>query len=149
MNPIRHIRCVAAALAGLACAWLGVAAAAPAAFAAVRVPPSSGDQTGIAVLHEPTGWNKHPPLPGQAAVRVAEHHESLSGEVPAPSLAAHMHRLVHQASGPVPVHTVVIGGMPGWQIALIAAAAALIAATVAVLVDRARTARRKSATTAA
>ena len=47
------------------------------------------------------------------------------------------------------MHTVVIGGMPGWQIALTAAAAALISATVAVLVDRARTARRQSATTAA
>jgi LPS O-antigen subunit length determinant protein (WzzB/FepE family) len=35
------------------------------------------------------------------------------------------------------VHTVVVDGMPGWQIALIAAAAALAAATVAVLLDRA------------
>ncbi len=32
--------------------------------------------------------------------------------------------------------------MPGWQIALIAAGAALIAAAVAVLADRARTAHR-------
>ena len=64
-------------------------------------------------------------------------------------MAAHTRQLVHQASGPVPVHTVVIGGMPGWQIALIAAAAALISATVAVLVDRARTARCQSAATAA
>ena len=124
MRPIRHIRRVAAALAGLACAWLGIAMAAPAAFAAVRVPPPSGAPPGIAVLHDPPGWNKHPPL------------------------AAHLHQPVHQAPGPVPVHTVV-GGMPGWQIALIAAASALIAATVAVLADRARTARRKSATAAA
>ena len=50
---------------------------------------------------------------------------------------------------PGPRHTVVVGGMPGWQIALIAVGAALIAATVAVLADRARTARRKSATAAA
>jgi hypothetical protein len=42
----------------------------------------------------------------------------------------------------VPAHTVVAGGMPGWQIALIAAAAALAAATVAVLLDRARAAGR-------
>ena len=48
-----------------------------------------------------------------------------------------------------PVHTVVIGGMPGWQIALIAAVAALIAATLAVLADRAWAARRLSATAAA
>jgi hypothetical protein len=55
-----------------------------------------------------------------------------------------------QTAGPVPppqVHTVVVGGMPGWQIALIAAAAAL-AAAVAVLMDRARAARKAHATTA-
>ena len=39
--------------------------------------------------------------------------------------------------------------MPGWQIALIAIGAALLAATVAVLVDRARAAHRKTITTAA
>jgi hypothetical protein len=44
----------------------------------------------------------------------------------------------------VPVHTVVIGGMPGWQIALIAIGAALLAATAAVLLDRARTAAKLS-----
>ena len=45
---------------------------------------------------------------------------------------------------PVEVHTVVVGGMPGWQIALIAVVAAVLAATLAVLVDRSRTARRKA-----
>ena len=45
--------------------------------------------------------------------------------------------------------TIVAGGMPGWQIALIAVAATLVAATVAVLVNRARAARRKSAAAAA
>jgi hypothetical protein len=45
---------------------------------------------------------------------------------------------------PVQVHTVVVGGMPGWQIALIAVVAALFAATVAVLADRSRSARRKA-----
>jgi hypothetical protein len=43
---------------------------------------------------------------------------------------------------PAPVHTIVVGGMPGWQIALIATGVALVAAAVAVLLDRARTARR-------
>ena len=42
------------------------------------------------------------------------------------------------------IHAVVAGGMPGWQIALIAIGAALLAATVAVLVDRAWTAHRKT-----
>jgi hypothetical protein len=45
---------------------------------------------------------------------------------------------------PVEVHTVVVGGMPGWQIALIAVVAALFAAAVAVLADRSRSARRKA-----
>jgi hypothetical protein len=40
------------------------------------------------------------------------------------------------------IHTVVASGMPGWQITLIAAGAALLAATTAVLLDRARNARR-------
>jgi hypothetical protein len=39
-------------------------------------------------------------------------------------------------------HLAVSGGMAGWQITLIAAGAAALAATVAVLLDRARIARR-------
>jgi hypothetical protein len=46
-------------------------------------------------------------------------------------------------------HTVVIGGMPGWQIALIAVGAALLAAMIAVLADRARAARRHAISAAA
>jgi hypothetical protein len=42
------------------------------------------------------------------------------------------------------VGTVVIGDMPGWQIALIAIGATLLAATVTVLLDRARTAAKLS-----
>ena len=45
---------------------------------------------------------------------------------------------------PAPViRTAVVGGIPGWQIALIAAGAALLAAVVAVLADRAWAARRQ------
>ena len=40
------------------------------------------------------------------------------------------------------------GGMPGWQITLIAIGTALIAAAVAVLLDRARATRKTNATTA-
>jgi hypothetical protein len=43
---------------------------------------------------------------------------------------------------PPQVHTIVTGGMLGWQITLIAVAAAAVAATVAVLLDRAWSARR-------
>jgi hypothetical protein len=45
--------------------------------------------------------------------------------------------------------TIVAGGMPGWQIALIAVGTALLAATVAVLADRARSARRQAVRMAA
>jgi hypothetical protein len=48
-----------------------------------------------------------------------------------------------------PAVIVVADGMPGWQIALIAVGSALLAATAAVLVDRARAARRKPVTAAA
>ncbi len=52
---------------------------------------------------------------------------------------------------PVPattVHVINTGGMPGWQITLIAIAAALLTATVAVLLDRARATRRNAVTAA-
>jgi hypothetical protein len=45
-------------------------------------------------------------------------------------------------AGQAPVQTIVIGGMPGWQVTLIAVAAAVFAATGAVLLDRALAARR-------
>jgi len=42
----------------------------------------------------------------------------------------------------LPVHTVVAGGMPGWQIALIAIGAAVTAAVAAVYLDRTQAARQ-------
>ena len=110
MNPIRHLRRLASVLAGLAFTWLGLAVAAPAAFAMRHpIPAPAGN---ITPPPEPPGWNKHPPLPVQ-------------------------------------IHTVVVGGMPGWHIALIAGGAALFAATVAVLAYRAWTAHRRPAAAAA
>jgi hypothetical protein len=52
------------------------------------------------------------------------------------------------APPPPPVRVIAEGGMPGWQIILIALAAALVGATVAVLLDHARTARKIHAPTA-
>ena len=49
---------------------------------------------------------------------------------------------------PPAVHTVVVGGMPGWQIAAIAIVAALVAAVAAVLLDRNRSVRRLPVTAA-
>ena len=48
---------------------------------------------------------------------------------------------------PAPPVLVISGGMAGWLITLIAVGAALIAATVAVLLDRARDARRAAPAT--
>ena len=48
-----------------------------------------------------------------------------------------------------PVRIVAAGGMPGWQITLIALGAALFAAAAAVLIDRALVARRRVSATAA
>jgi hypothetical protein len=49
-------------------------------------------------------------------------------------------------ASPLPVHTVVVGGMPGWQIADIAVGAAATAAVVAVFLDRTRAARQPMVT---
>jgi hypothetical protein len=56
------------------------------------------------------------------------------------------------SAAPLPATTIRVvtaGGMANWQIALIAAGAAILGALLAVLLDRARSARRLPATTAA
>jgi hypothetical protein len=50
---------------------------------------------------------------------------------------------------PIVAHTVVAAGMAGWQVTVIAVGAALFTATVAVLMDRARAARRSVRVSAA
>ena len=117
MNRIRRIRRIRRLTAALAGLACGWLGLALTAPAAfaLPVPPSGG--SGATSPPEPPGWTKHPALP-----------------------PPHIHQPVH-----VPVHTVVIGGMPGWQIALIAIGAALFAASVAVLLDRAWITRLKPA----
>jgi hypothetical protein len=125
MNPVRHIRRLGATLAGLAGALLAFTAAAAAAFA---MPVSSA----------PPGLLQQPPvLPPEPGM--IEPPAVLPAQVTGP------------VTGPVTgsVHAVVIGGMPDWQIALIAIGAALLAATIAVLLDRARAIRRNAVTVAA
>jgi hypothetical protein len=56
---------------------------------------------------------------------------------------------VAPASAPPQVRTIVAGGMPGWQIALIAVGAALVAAALAVLADRNLASRSRAAATTA
>jgi hypothetical protein len=97
MNPIRHIRRFAAALAVLAAAVL----VATPAFARLAPDPGAGYVAPASVQTQ------------------------------------------------IQYRTIVAGGMPGWQIALIAVGAALLAATVAVLADRARASRRPAVPAAA
>jgi hypothetical protein len=52
------------------------------------------------------------------------------------------------APPPPPVRVIAEGGMPGWQITLIALTAALVAAAAAVMVDHVRAARKIHAPTA-
>ena len=66
--------------------------------------------------------------------------------VPAPDPGA---GYVAPASVPAQARTIVVGGMPGWQIALIAVGAALLAAELAVLADRVLAARRRAIPAAA
>jgi hypothetical protein len=70
---------------------------------------------------------------------------ALAAASPAYASRPHFGRPV---SSPTQVHVIATGGMPGWQITLIAVGAALAAAAVAVLLDRARMARKADATTA-
>ena len=104
MNRIRRIRRLTAVLAGLACAWLGVATTSTAAFA----------QNAVFPVPDGTGGKVAPAAAVPAITRV-----------------------------------VVAGGMPGWQIALIAIGAAVFAAASAVLVYRALAARRPAVTATA
>jgi hypothetical protein len=51
------------------------------------------------------------------------------------------------ATAEAPVQVITAAGMPGWQITLIAVAAALAAATAAVFLDRTRASRRSASAT--
>jgi hypothetical protein len=55
----------------------------------------------------------------------------------------------HPVPLPAHAHAAVAGATPGWQIALIVGGAVLVAAAIAVLLQRARAAQRRVSTTAA
>lgn len=131
MNATHRIGRLAGALAAVACALAAFAAGAPASLA-TTVPPAGGSAGAATPLRPlPPGWNKHPSLP-------LGH---VTGPVLNPGRAGYP---------PVShVHAVVTGGMPGWEITLIAIGAALAAAAAAVLLDRARTTRRRVSITGA
>lgn len=68
----------------------------------------------------------------------------LAAPLPAPGTGGPATVAHHLAT----IHTAAVGGTPGWQITLIAVAAAVLAATLAVRADRALAARRQATATA-
>jgi hypothetical protein len=66
--------------------------------------------------------------PAMAATASVPHYGPPASGVPAPARPQ--------------IHTIVVGGTPGWQIALIAVGAAILAGILALTADRARAARR-------
>ena len=77
---------------------------------------------------------------------------ALAQQYPQPGQLARLGPMVpppHHTVVPAQSHAAVTGGMAGWQIALIALGAAILAAIAAVLVERARSARRHPTTTPA
>jgi hypothetical protein len=106
------------AIRRLACILAGLAVAFAAAAPAALATPRP----------RPPGWNKHPPQP-------AGTHRAVNyppGWNKHPPLPAHAHALA-------------TGGMPGWQITLIAAAVTVLGTAAVVLLVRARAARRHAA----
>jgi len=119
MNRIRiRIRRLVGVAGGLACAWLGLAVAAPAAFA----------------MRYPQPQPVVPPHPGPAGF-LQPYAPPPSGEL------SRFEPVAHHFNGAT-------GGMTGWQIALIALGAAILGAIGAVLVERARATRRHRPATA-
>jgi hypothetical protein len=73
---------------------------------------------------------------------------ALAIRVPPPD-GALGHPVKHAPIIPARTQTIVVGGMPGWQITLIAAGTALTVAVLAVLLDRRLIARRRTTASAA
>jgi hypothetical protein len=132
MNRVHvHAHRLAGLLAGLAGTLLALGAGAPAAFALPQPIPDPGGRPG-----SPAPAGAHPAVAPPSGV-VSRFEGPVRPTPPQPHAAVPAH--LHAATG----------GMAGWQITLIAIAAALAAATLAVVLDRALTARRRVSPTAA
>jgi hypothetical protein len=110
----------------------------------------------IMSAHRPRRGPQPRTAAGQAAARlrriaaalVAVTGTLLASAAIMPTAWAAVNYIPNDSPDQAPASSVVpAGGMPGWQITLIALGAALVAATAAVLLDRAR-ATRRAATTA-
>ena len=89
----------------------------------------------LAVAAEPAAWRPDPPFPPGMRLPLGWYKHPLPlGHVVGPA---------YKPPARIPAHTAVTVGMPGWQIAVIAVAAALVASALAVIVYRLRAARRR------
>ena len=90
----------------------------------------------LAVAAAPAGWRPDPPFPlgRQLPPSWYEHQPLPPGHVVGPA---------YRPPARIPAHAAVTGGMPGWQLTVIAAAAVLLATVLAVIVYRLRAARRR------
>jgi hypothetical protein len=147
MNSIKRLRWLGAIAAGLCSALLVAVAAAQAATAGPTTLPEYPPITAIPILASAalaasgaaTG-SASPPItaiPWLASNVLAARSSGPVAPVQSPNVA------------PVVVVRTIPAGIADWQTALIAIAAALLAAAGAVLADRARAARRKTALSAA
>jgi hypothetical protein len=112
--------------------------------------PDLNRQEVIMPAHFPH-WETHPGAATHAAVRLRRITAALAAVTCTllasaaimPAAWAAVNYIPNDSPDQAPAGAVVpVGGMPGWQITLIALGAALVAATAAVLLDRARAARR-------
>ena len=124
MNSIQRFLAV---LAGLGGTPIVLAATGPAVFAALppRGPAPASSRPLLSWRPHPPVWFNHPHLPPEHI----------------------FHQPVHQPPVPMSVRAIA-DGMPGWEITLIVDMAALLAAGLAVVVDRARAVRRRATTSA-
>jgi hypothetical protein len=130
MNRFHIIGRLAAILAGLAGALVAFWAATASAASAAVVAPVGGDPHGhLGLPYHRSGLPYHHPGPARPP-------PGPPGWNKHPPL-------------PVQAHALVNGGMPGWQITLIAVGAALLAAALAVTAYRMRAARRRVTVSAA
>lgn len=134
MNRFQIIRRLGVMLSGLAGSLLAFwAGTGPAAFAA----PLGGDPRGhLGLTYHRSGLPYHHPGPAYGHAGVASLPPRPPGWNKHPPL-------------PADAHTLVPGGMPGWQITLIAIGAALLGAALAVLAHRMWAARRRVTVSAA
>jgi hypothetical protein len=132
MNYTRYIRRTASAVVAVCSSLIGFVLFAPSAFG-LTAPNVGGGRARVPVPVIPP---KNPMVVGSCN-RIGVYSAGVYTPPTCPQ------------ARPTVVHAVLSGGMAGWEITLIAVGAALLAATVALFIDRARAAQRRLRVSAA